>query len=155
MVGHVAPKKELDTLKKVFILFDSNGDGTLTRNELIRAWKQAFDENQAASEAEIDKILKRVDNDGSGSLDYSEWIVGTINLAKLFQRKKLQIVFNLFDTDKGGTITADEIKGVLMPENILEDDMELWDKILDEVDINGDGVIDFDEFSIMMQKLIR
>ena len=42
-----------------------------------------------------------------------------------------------------------------MPANILEDDMELWDKILSEVDINGDGEIDFDEFSIMMQKLIR
>ena len=44
LVGHVAPKKELENLKKVFIQFDTNGDGTLTRNELVRAWKQAFDE---------------------------------------------------------------------------------------------------------------
>ena len=42
-----------------------------------------------------------------------------------------------------------------MPESILEDDIEIWDKILQEVDLNGDGIIDFDEFSIMMQKLIR
>ena len=42
-----------------------------------------------------------------------------------------------------------------MPNNILKDDMELWDKIIAEVDIDGNGEVDFDEFSIMMQKLIR
>ena len=122
---------------------------------MVRAWKQAFDESHEASEVEIDKILARVDIDGSGCLDYSEWVVGTINLSKLFQKSKLQIVYSLFDNDKSGSITSEEVKRVLMPANILEDDMELWDKILSEVDINGDGEIDFDEFSIMMQKLIR
>lgn len=41
------------------------------------------------AEEEVDKILARVDADGSGEIDYSEWMVATINKEKLLSTEKL------------------------------------------------------------------
>jgi len=64
-------------------------------------------------------------------------------------------VFQLFDIDGGGSITADEIKKVLGhgagAANI--DDSE-WEKIIDEADEDGNGEIDFEEFKAMVYKLL-
>jgi len=52
------------------------------------------------AEAEVDKIMKIADTDGSGEIDYSEWIVATINKKKLLGNEKLEAAFNLFDKVK-------------------------------------------------------
>ena len=51
----------------------------------------------ALVEEEVDKIMKIADTDGSGEIDYSEWIVATINKKKLLSNEKLESAFNLFD----------------------------------------------------------
>lgn len=48
----------------------------------------------------------------------------------------------MFDQDGSGCITAHEIKKVLGGNSKGVDDDE-WDKIVDEVDVNGDGEISF------------
>ena len=35
------------------------------------------------AEAEVDRILEKADADGSGEIDYSEWIIATVNKRKL------------------------------------------------------------------------
>merc|ERR1711936_995988 len=59
--------------------------------------------------------------------------------------------FDEFDTDKSGTISPEELLGVLraMGQNPTED--ELLNLVL-EVDIDGNGTIEFDEFLSMMKK---
>jgi calcium-dependent protein kinase len=37
----------------------------------------------------VEKIFAKVDIDGSGAIDYSEWVVATINKEKLLTRDKL------------------------------------------------------------------
>ena len=59
--------------------------------------------------------------------------------------------FNTFDIDRSGTISADELKAVLGKHHAYDDDM--WVNIINEVDQNGDGVIDLREFSEMMLKM--
>jgi len=65
----------------------------------------------------------------------------------------LRQCFELFDMDNSGTITTDELKKVLGKGSQV-DDAE-WDEILDEVDEDGNGEIDFEEFKIMMLKVLR
>ena len=65
------------------------------------------------AEEEVDKILRIADTDGSGELDYSEWIVATLDKKKLLSNEKLEAAFNLFDRDNSGSISAIEIKDVL------------------------------------------
>ena len=81
-----------------------------------------------------------------------EWIVATINKDKLLSGEKLKAAFNLFDKDGGGTISSDEIKEVLCSGQKIDD--KVWEEIINEVDGDGNGEIDYDEFVTMMQKLL-
>lgn len=44
---------------------------------------------QEGASEEVERIFNKVDNDGSGFIDYSEWVVATINKEKLLTRDKL------------------------------------------------------------------
>ncbi len=105
------------------------------------------------AEEEVDRILKIADSDGSGEIDYSEWVVATTDKHKLLTTEKLQVAFNMFDKDGGGSISANEIKDILgVGKNI---DEKVWNDIVLEVDANGDGEISFPEFKTMMQKILE
>ena len=67
----------------------------------------------------------------------------------VLDRENLQIAFNLFDKDKSGTISINEIKGILGG----EDRDSQFEDIIKEVDMNGDGEIDINEFTMMMAKV--
>jgi Ca2+-binding EF-hand superfamily protein len=57
----------------------------------------------------------------------------------------------MFDKDGSGAITADEIKSALGFDGQAPNKM--IDELIKEVDINGDGEIQFEEFVAMMRKL--
>jgi len=59
--------------------------------------------------------------------------------------------FKLFDKDGGGTIEAAEISKVL-GQNAAANDA-VWQSVIAEVDQNDDGLIDFEEFKVMLLKL--
>lgn len=104
------------------------------------------------AEDEVDKIMRIADTDGSGEIDYSEFVVATINKRKLLSNEKLEAAFNLFDKDGSGSISAIEIKEVLGVGKSIDE--KVWNDIIMEVDGNGDGEISFSEFRTMMHKLL-
>lgn len=59
--------------------------------------------------------------------------------------------FKLFDKDGSGTIEAQEIAAIL-GHNISKE-QQVWEDVIAEVDVNGDGQIDFEEFKVMLKKL--
>lgn len=136
-------------LSRAFKALDKNSDGKLSRDELIEGYRQIMGD---LAEAEVDRIMQIADADGSGEIDYSEFVVATMDKRKLLSNEKLETAFRLFDKDDSGSISADEIKDVLgVGKNI---DEKVWNEIIYEVDANGDGEISFVEFKIMMQKLL-
>lgn len=96
--------------------------------------------------------MKIADTDGSGEIDYSEWVVATMDKKKLLTDDKLQLAFNMFDKDSGGSISSTEVKEMMgVGKNINE---KLWNEMVREVDVNGDGEISFEEFKVMMKHLL-
>jgi Ca2+-binding EF-hand superfamily protein len=65
-------------------------------------------------------------------------------------KEKLRVAFDLFDTDKNGIISKDDIISILKMEN-LYDAKKLVSDLIDPNDINKDGKIDFDEFCKLME----
>ena len=65
-------------------------------------------------------------------------------------KEKLRIAFDLFDTDKNGIISKDDIINILKMEN-LYDAKKLVSDLIEPNDINKDGKIDFDEFCKLME----
>jgi calcium-dependent protein kinase len=62
---------------------------------------------------DLDQMFKAVDTDKSGHIDYSEFVVATMNAKSLTTNEKLRAAFNMFDKDGSGVISSDEIKEVL------------------------------------------
>lgn len=98
-------------------------------------------------------MFSAVDIDGSGYIDYSEFVVASMNEKNILTNEKLQAAFKMFDKDGSGFISADEIKEVLGFGKSL-DEAQIMD-IIKQVDDNGDGQISFDEFSAMMKQLAK
>ena len=106
------------------------------------------------AEEEVDKILKLADIDGSGEIDYTEWLVATVNRKALISDEKLRHAFNFFDKDGSGSIEIDELKEVLgIKKRLVEE--HVWNALIAEVDLDGNGEIDYEEFKTMMTKLVK
>lgn len=88
-------KQEVDALTEQFNDIDKNGNGTLSHDEIMDAYRNIkgidFDED------EVRELIARVDADNSGEIDYSEWLMTAVSKEKLLAKDKLEQAFNLFD----------------------------------------------------------
>jgi calmodulin len=65
--------------------------------------------------------------------------------------KEYRDAFEMFDKDKDGNITAKELANVMRSLNQDPSEQELHDMI-SEVDVDGNGRIDFEEFVVLMNR---
>jgi len=140
-------------LKELFMTMDENNDGTLSIGELKDGLKNAG----VSIPPDLEDMMESIDTDGSGVIDYSEFLAATLDKRKYIQEDVCWRAFKVFDTDGSGTIDRSELLKLMGSESITdvmqaklcEDEV---DAMLKEVDNNGDGVIDFDEFLVMMRR---
>jgi len=152
LVTYMSTREEKAELLKTFQALDLNGDGQLTREELIEGYKKFMSSEEA--EKEVDTILKAVDANGSGALDYSEFVMATINRQKLLSKERLEATFKMFDKDGSGYLEIDEIKAIFNPNGTQVIADSVWLDLIKEVDPNSDGKISLSEFKEMMMKLV-
>eukprot|EP00927_Polykrikos_kofoidii_P073193 TRINITY_DN69264_c0_g1_i1.p1 TRINITY_DN69264_c0_g1~~TRINITY_DN69264_c0_g1_i1.p1 ORF type:complete len:566 (+),score=114.07 TRINITY_DN69264_c0_g1_i1:117-1700(+) len=146
-VAQNLPDSQIEQLQKTFRSLDKNGDGTLSFEEI----KDGLVRQGMKVPKAFDEILRHVDCNGSGSLDYTEFVAATID-QKLYRRRDIcWAAFRTFDLDGDGRITRDELSKVLNSGdvvNVLGPDK--IDKMIKDFDHDQDGCIDFDEFCQMM-----
>lgn len=81
-----------------------------------------------------------------------EFIAATIDAQIFMREENLRTAFQMFDTDNSGKIDASEVKTLLEGEDFKDQiSKEQLNRIIKEVDANGDGEIDFEEFLSMMR----
>lgn len=79
-------------------------------------------------------------------------MIATVNKVELLSEDNLYKAFKYFDYDNGGSITVDEISEKLFYGQGI--DKSLLEHIFKEVDLDGSGEIEYDEFCKMMEKLV-
>ena len=135
-------KKEEEELKKMFKEFDNEDKGTISREVFIKQIEKL--EGGVVSRDIISEIFTRLDLDGSGNISYNEFLTSIIDGQKILTEDRLEKAFKTLDRDENGFLSIDEIK------SFFGGDEETWKKVLREVDKNGDGEVDFEEFKIIM-----
>lgn len=151
IASQLMSKTERDNLSKVFKAFDKNGDGKLSMEEVKEGYLEHY--GRIMSDAEVEQMFKSVDTDNSGFIDYTEFVVAATNQNNLTSQEKLQAAFKMFDKDDSGKISAEEIREVLCFGNSNQMSVEAVNAIIKQVDENGDGEIEFEEFVAMMKGL--
>ena len=111
IASQLLTKSEKDNLSKIFKAIDKNGDGKLSMEEIMDGYDQFF--GKTMDRDELEKMFKSVDIDNSGFIDYSEFVIATMNEKNLLSNDKLAAAFKMFDKDGSGMISASEIKEVL------------------------------------------
>merc|ERR1719436_1346067 len=92
---------------EAFKAMDSNGDGKLSQAELHDALSSRM------SPAELDQMIQAIDIDGSGSIDYSEFLAAAFDRKLLFREDLCLQVFRALDRDSSGTISIEELHALL------------------------------------------
>lgn len=148
IASQLLTKSERVTIDEIFRALDVDGVGVLSRERFIQGYKSYF--NAAVPDNEMEEIFKSVDADGSGMIDYSEFLVAAMDSTKVASRERLYAAFQMFDKDGGGTISKAEIRQILSFGKKGGISNALVEKIVAEVDENGDDEITFEEFEKIM-----
>ena len=153
----------LMSIRRTFMLNDENGDKKIAFNEFEKMFKRyRFN----LSQVEINNLFNYFDKDGSGFIDYGEFVNGIVGDLSQFRKDILKLVFEKLDKEETGFITVGQLRECYNPRahplvrqgkrsedeilgdfiDILEYHFTLLNEKNDEnVDVN-EIKIDFDDF---------
>lgn len=131
---------QIDEFRRIFNLFDSSGNGQLTKREIQDAL-EVLGAQIAPHDAK--RLLGRVESEGSlGPEAFVEWMGSRqdFDLAT-----DLQWIFELLDVDGSGTISRDEFAEVAQCLSSGKTADEIHAAVA-KIDRDGNGVVNFAEF---------
>merc|ERR1711862_788238 len=135
-------------LKEAFKLFDMDGDGMITIDELKKLVEKV---GGSMTEGEARGLIHQADKDGNEGIDFSEF-------SKLWSaikgegEEELEIrkEFVKLDTDSSGFITKEEMMNIITDcDHFTGDKMEEAKKCVAELDVDQDGRVSYPEFLLV------
>ena len=176
IVTQMTSTAEKEELQRTFQSLDKDGNGVLTKEELVegeRIFKARFLTLQSQDikrsllirksrlilklQESLKKLISTIPDtsilqvnsrnfQGKKLIFSIEFVVAAMNREKLLSSKKLEQAFSMFDQDGDGFITRAELANVM---GGIELDDSQWRALVEEVDTNKDGKVTslFDEFS--------
>ena len=136
----VISSQETRKLRELFKSLDTNGDGKLSKEELLNGFNKEG-ENQLEF---ITYIMNRVDTDRNGYIDLDEFLVAAVNQNTLFSRENMKKAFDMFDLDGSGKISYEELQTVLGVGN--NSGKSIWLEIINKAHKVITEEINFQEF---------
>ncbi|CAM9364999.1 troponin C, slow skeletal and cardiac muscles [Petromyzon marinus] len=142
-------KKEFRAAFDIFV--QDAEDGCISTKELGKVLRML---GQNPSPDELQEMIDEVDEDGSGTVDFEEFLIMMVRSMKEESKGKseeeLSELYRMFDKNGDGYIDLEELKVMLHAtgEDITDDDIE---ELFADGDKNGDGFIDYDEFMEFMK----
>ena len=154
LVHNFPQMKDVVNACKLFSQIDANGDGKVTRKDLLKGLRNKI--KSETLDKDVALMYKNLDMDNNGFIEYEEFVRAAVSKEYFMNDNVLRFAFRYFDKDDSGEITFDEIEDVFKKSISEKSDIHnTLKQIIKEVDLNGDGVITFDEFAHVMKKLLK
>ena len=95
-------------------------------------------------------MMAEADGDGDGFISFAEFVaLNTADLNPVDVMEDLRQAFSIFDLDRSGAISAEELERVLRGLGERASVAQCR-RMIDGVDLDGDGLVNFEEFKLMM-----
>ena len=139
------------TIKQLLEIFNkyAGEKGALDEQSLQLLIKEKLE--QYIQKKQLIALMKKIDTDGSGEIEFDEFIEFMRNLNKEneLDEDALKEVFKIFDRDEKGYLTPESVYHIFLA---LGEKIKLEDiiNILKENDIDGDGNLNFEDFKMLM-----
>nr|P06707.1 RecName: Full=Troponin C, isotype alpha [Astacus leptodactylus] len=143
-------EEQVSALQKAFDSFDTDSKGFITPETVGIILRMM---GVKISERHLQQVISETDEDGSGEIEFEEFA----ELAAKFLseedeealKKELKEAFRIYDRGGDGYITTQVLREILkeLDNRLTEDNL---DEIIEEIDEDGSGTIDFMEFMKMM-----
>ena len=151
------------SIRRTFMIIDENSNKKITFDEFEKLFKKY---RYNLSEEEINNLFNYFDKDGSGYIDYEEFVNGICGNLNKFRKDVLKQVFAKLDEDEKGFVTVGQLRHAYNPKehplvrqgkrsedeilaeflDVLEYHFNLLIEKNDEnIDVN-DIKVDFDDF---------
>ena len=142
--------EQIEGLKKGFEGFDKEGGGTISQTSMQMILKSM---GVKVDKDDMDNYCADVDEEATGKFSFAMFCAVAAKFMieddEEQMKEELKEAFRIYDKEGQGFITNDVLKEILreIDSSLTEEDL---DNIIEEVDEDGSGTMDFDEFQEMM-----
>ncbi|CAH0692018.1 unnamed protein product [Spodoptera exigua] len=129
-------EEQVAEFKEAFMLFDKDEDGTITMAELGVVMRSL---GQRPSETELRDMVKEVDQDGNGTIEFNEFLqMMSKKMRGSDGEDELREAFRVFDKNNDGLISSVELRHVMtnLGERLSEEEETYVRMFLDMFDEN-------------------
>uniref|UniRef100_A0A7S0GFI7 Calmodulin n=1 Tax=Proboscia inermis TaxID=420281 RepID=A0A7S0GFI7_9STRA len=150
-LAHIASsltKAEVGSLGQLFGEIDQNKDGMICLEELEKAVEGgSFSGTFLEGLRSLRDDLKTTNSkDASPSIYWKEFLAATMESSVMIQDDKIQLAFDYFKKSDSNHVSVDDLISVFGSKAQAQE-------ILGDVDLDGDGLISFEEFKKAMEKV--
>ena len=140
------PVDEEKNLRTLFRYMDKDGKNAITKE----AMKDCLDEiNIKITDEELQRVFDSVDDNGSGYIEYHEFIRNACDIKSLLSESNLRNAFHSISGNKE-TITGEDIKKFIFHDSIVEE--ETLKEYFEQFGMKYGDTIIFDEFFNMIKR---
>ena len=139
-------KDEEKKLRKIFRYIDKDGKNILNTKTLEEKLKE---NGYLLTKEKLDNIIKTLDRDSNGTIEYQEFLAGVCDKESLFSDNNLKSAFNCIDQGEKGYITADDIKNFIFKGKEVKN--KIFIDYLKQFGMEIDDEINFNDFVFLIR----
>jgi len=128
-------------------MIDLDGNGVITKDELTRVFQKAPPAQVKDVRIWAVALFDELDSDGSGEIQFTQWQAAALRSTTQISDAVMQAAFRTMDVDNTGGISSENLSRILQVSGA-----EL-NSIMTSADLDGDGVINFEDFKAIFTRL--
>jgi calcium-dependent protein kinase len=142
----------IDELADLFSKMDADQSGTLDMTEMVAVLSE-LDLSEGVQADFMTLLAGMAAGSPTGEIVYTEFIASTIKEKHYRQEEVLKAAFHMMDRDCDGVINKSDMAEMLgLDDNSSAQQKGEVDSMMLEIDEDGDGTINYEEFMVLMQE---